>query len=176
MKNRTPLPVYLSILLLFPSILQAQTIEGYIDNEWPDSRYTDHGNGTVTDTKTGLSWKQCSEGQTASSGGCSGDASSYTWDQALQQPATLNSGGGYAGHSDWRLPNIKELASLGALDRNSPSINSALFPSTPSAWFWSSSPYADNRYDAWKFGFSYGYGDNFYRYDNYHVRLVRGGQ
>ena len=67
MKNRTPLPVYLSILLLFPSILQAQTIEGYIDNEWPDSRYTDHGNGTVTDTKTGLSWKQCSEGQTASS-------------------------------------------------------------------------------------------------------------
>ena len=176
MKNRTPLPVYLSILLLFPSILQAQTIEGYIDNEWPDSRYTDHGNGTVTDTKTGLSWKQCSEGQTASSGGCSGDASSYTWDQALQQPATLNSGGGYAGHSDWRLPNIKELASLGALDRNSPSINSALFPSTPSAWFWSSSPYASGSYLAWRFSFGYGYVSSLNRYYNYHVRLVRGGQ
>ena len=176
MKNRTPLPVYLSILLLFPSILQAQTIEGYIDNEWPDSRYTDHGNGTVTDTKTGLSWKQCSEGQTASSGGCSGDASSYTWDQALQQPATLNSGGGYAGHSDWRLPNIKELASLGALDRNSPSINSALFPSTPSAWFWSSSPYAYDGVNAWKFGFYDGSDNNDSRNNDYHVRLVRGGQ
>ncbi|MBT3967959.1 MAG: DUF1566 domain-containing protein [Gammaproteobacteria bacterium] len=176
MKNRTPLPVYLSILLLFPSILQAQTIEGYIDNEWPDSRYTDHGNGTVTDTKTGLSWKQCSEGQTASSGGCSGDASSYTWDQALQQPATLNSGGGYAGHSDWRLPNIKELASLGALDRNSPSINSALFPSTPSAWFWSSSPYAGSSYGAWRFSFSYGVDGYVLRGNYLHVRLVRGGQ
>jgi len=176
MKNRTPLPVYLSILLLFPSILQAQTIEGYIDNEWPDSRYTDHGNGTVTDTKTGLSWKQCSEGQTASSGGCSGDASSYTWDQALQQPATLNSGGGYAGHSDWRLPNIKELASLGALDRNSPSINSALFPSTPSAWFWSSSPLAHYSNYAWKFSFNYGYDGSNGRNIYIHVRLVRGGQ
>ena len=175
MKNRTPLPVYLSILLLFPSILQAQTIEGYIDNEWPDSRYTDHGNGTVTDTKTGLSWKQCSEGQTASSGGCSGDASSYTWDQALQQPATLNSGGGYAGHSDWRLPNIKELASLGALDRNSPSINSALFPST-SSWFWSSSPVAYISYYAWRFSFDYGSGYVDGRFISNHVRLVRGGQ
>ncbi|MCI5136188.1 MAG: DUF1566 domain-containing protein, partial [Candidatus Electrothrix sp. AW2] len=25
-------------------------------------QYIDHGNGTVTDTKTGLMWKRCSEG------------------------------------------------------------------------------------------------------------------
>ena len=175
MKNRTPLRVYLSILLLLPWGLQAQTTKGYIDNEWPDSRYTDHGNGTVTDTKTGLIWKQCSEGQSGSSGSCSGSASGYSWDAALQQSAVVNSSG-YAGYSDWRLPNIKELDSLAALDRYSPSINLALFPSTPSAWFWSSSPYAGNSDDAWIFSFSNGYDNYPNRGNTSHVRLVRGGQ
>lgn len=31
----------------------------------PDSRYTDNGDGTVTDLATGLIWKQCAEGDIA---------------------------------------------------------------------------------------------------------------
>jgi len=36
---------------------------------------------------------------------------SFTWETALQQPGLVNSVG-FAEHSDWRLPNVKELASL----------------------------------------------------------------
>jgi len=59
------------------------------------STYTDNGDGTVTDTSTDLMWQQVS-------------SSSKTWKEALVYCEGLNLGG----HTDWRLPNIKELQSL----------------------------------------------------------------
>jgi hypothetical protein len=44
-------------------------------------RYLDNGDGTVTDTKTNLMWKQCAEGQSGST--CSGKAAGYQWDAAI---------------------------------------------------------------------------------------------
>jgi len=58
-------------------------------------RYTDHGDGTVTDWVTGLMWQQ-------------GISEKVTYAQALAGAA----GFALAGHDDWRLPTIKELYSL----------------------------------------------------------------
>ena len=151
--------------------LSAQTVKDYIRNDWPDERYEIHGDGTVTDTVTGLMWMQCSLGQD-SNADCSGNASSYNWKEALEAAE----GHVFATYSDWRLPNIKELSSLAARDRHSPAINSTAFPNTESSAYWSASPYADGSYYAWRLSFSYGYDYDYGRYYGYHVRLVRVGQ
>ncbi len=95
----------------------------------PASRFTDNGDGTVTDKTTGLQWQRCSQGQAWSSGTCTGTATAHTWQAALQ----LAEAASYAGKSDWRLPNIKELASIVEQACNYPSIDLAVFPGTPSS-------------------------------------------
>ena len=148
-----------------------QVINTSIANEWPNERYEVHADGTVTDTATGLMWLQCSLGQDPSDN-CSGSATEYNWQEALEAANSyvLDS------YTDWRLPNIKELDSLAALDRYDPAINSTVFPNTPSSYYWSASPYAGSSYNAWLLYFYYG--DDYYDYrsKDYHVRLVRSGQ
>ena len=39
----------------------------------------DNVNGTAYHKKTGLTWKRCAEGQSWSSGACTGSESYYTW-------------------------------------------------------------------------------------------------
>lgn len=72
---------------------------------WPEPRFIDHGNGTVTDRLTELIWLK--------------DADYFrevTWEQALENVRGLANGKG--GLSDgskkgsWRLPNIREIQSL----------------------------------------------------------------
>jgi hypothetical protein len=70
---------------------------------WPDPRFTDNGDETVTDKLTGLMWRK--------------DANAYArmeWSVAIDtvKQLRLGSGGCSTGYSDWRLPNIKELQSL----------------------------------------------------------------
>jgi len=65
---------------------------------WPNPRFTDHGNGTITDNLTGLMWTK----------DANLTGSHSTWQQALDYVKTLNTGG----HTDWRLPNVIELKSL----------------------------------------------------------------
>jgi len=158
------------LLLCISHTLYAQTIKTYITNNWKNERYTNHADGTVTDNKTELMWKQCSEGLSGVNSCATGSAISFTWDAALQLAPSVV----FAGYSDWRLPNIKELGSLIASDRHSPSINSVLFPnSTPSA-YWSSSPSAINSDRSWLLDFYYnGQGDYDFRYNTGSVRLVR---
>jgi len=168
-----------SILLISSLSLQAGCLtEEQYPNQWQDSRYTLHNDGTATDTVTGLMWKVCSEGQTwDSSPACTGLVTGMTWATALAQPSTLNSSGGFAGHSDWRLPNSKELSSLVALNCSNPAINAVIFPATPSNVFWSSSPLALNSVSAWAVFFNSGYGSGYgsivNRADVSFVRLVR---
>jgi hypothetical protein len=102
----------------------------------PDGAYSENGDGTVTDTRTGLMWKRCAEGETWNAGTCTGTASMFPWEGALGQAATTH----FAGHSDWRLPNVKELRTLVEECRRGPAINSTIFPETPSSFFWSSTP------------------------------------
>jgi hypothetical protein len=67
--------------------------------------FHDNGDGTITDRATGLTWLQLDSGHLEA--GENGDGK-LNWEQALRWAEDLE----YAGHSDWRLPNIKELQSL----------------------------------------------------------------
>lgn len=102
------------------------------------SQYIVSANGQeVTDSQTGLIWRRCSEGQTWSGSTCTGFASSYTHEAALAQ-ATAQT---LATNVAWRLPNFKELSSIANRANANPSIDTSALPSTPSARFWSSTPY-----------------------------------
>ena len=69
--------------------------------------YVDHGDGTVTDVNTGLMWEKLSD-----DGSVHDDHNKYTWATALAgHVATLNNTN-FAGHNDWRLPNMRELLSI----------------------------------------------------------------
>ena len=167
----------LLLMLLFSSstnVLSDQVIKSYIKNQWQDSRYINHKDGTVTDKKTTLMWKRCPEGLSGSD--ClTGTAAKYTYKTAIER-ADTSENKPFATYSDWRLPNIKELRSLATYDRYRPTINRTLFPNTPTSDFWSSSPYAGISGGAWRLNFNFGNDNpNYYNYGHY-VRLVRGGQ
>lgn len=118
----------------------SQTCNDNIIASTPDSAFTAHDNGTVTHNDTGLMWKVCSEGQTWSNGSCLSVPTGINWQQALQAPETLNASGGYAGYTNWRTPNIKELMSILEVKCTNPPINETIFNATPSDFYWSSSP------------------------------------
>jgi len=147
----------------------------------PTADFVDHGNGTVTHTRTGLMWKQCSEGLSGAS--CAtGTATAHTWQAALQLAETLNAGAGFATFNDWRVPNQKELNSIVERQCVTPSINAAIFPATVSNLYWSASPYAGaapyagNATAAWNVDFTDGSDNVFMKAGFLYVRLVRGGQ
>ncbi|CAK8711599.1 hypothetical protein GCAAIG_00895 [Candidatus Electronema halotolerans] len=149
-------------------------------------QYIDHGDGTVTDTKTGLMWKRCSDG--LSGDNCEdGKVVSYKWDDAVQRFKNVE----YAGYADWRLPTIDELKTLvhcskGVKDKDDgecndeserPTINQQAFPNTWE-WYWSGSPDANSTAYAWLVNFGHGYSGldaRGNRSDGNAVRLVRGG-
>ncbi len=138
----------------------------------PDSAYIDHGNGTVTDTRTGLMWKQCAEG--LSDPACrTGRALHFDWADA---PAHAEAST-FANYTDWRLPSKDELLSLVEECGINPSINTNRFPNTPISYFWSGSPRTGSSDGALYVLFSSGsVGSGNVRTMRNHVRLVRGGQ
>lgn len=148
---------------------------------WDDARYAVHNDGTVTDGDTGLMWKVCSEGLSSSDlNDASCDTGSlganFTWSTALAQAATVNGGGGFATHTDWRLPNVKELNTLSANNCNAPAINETIFPVTSTADYWTSSPYTfdSGNTKAWKVSGGSGSNGGVLRTQNdLSVRLVR---
>lgn len=124
----------------------------------------------VTDQKTGLIWRRCAEGMVFSDGTCMGTAGKFTHEAALQQATTQASSTGIA----WRLPNIKELASIA--DKKSSPTRRAAFPATPVGLFWSASPGAGNSAGTWRAAFYNGNVTTRHQSNNYHVRLVRTSQ
>lgn len=165
----------LSFLLLGHLEVNAQICKSTIPASTPDAQFVDHGNGTITDSKTGLMWKKCSEGLSGNS--CNADTiATFTWKSALEQPGTVNNVG-FAGYTDWRLPNIKELTSIVEEKCYDSSINLNHFPNTPSSGiYWSGSADADFLDNAWNVSFYSGYNNTFPRNYLSNVRLVRGGQ
>jgi len=128
--------------------------------------YTDNGDGTVTDTVTGLEWAKAPS------------TNRMTWQKALQYCDELTLGG----KDDWRLPNINELASLLRFDRAfpTPAIDPALVcPAAGSGsadWrYWSSSCVVVNPVDVWYVSFDYGVVYPAAASTSYRVRAVRGG-
>jgi hypothetical protein len=114
----------------------------------------------VTDSNTGLQWQDDSI------------VSGRSWTQAIDycENLTLDT------HSDWRLPNLKELTSIMDDSRTSPSIDTSAFENTASNTFWSSTTYAGLSDIAWVVDFydgsQYGHGKS----NDNPVRCVRAGQ
>ncbi len=131
----------------------------------------------MLDKQTGLIWARCFLGMNWNGSTCMGTATAYTtWQQAPTTADTSN----LAGYTDWRLPNIRELASLVETGSAEPAINSRVFPNTNDQYIinggvWSSSPYVGSTGYAWFVFFSYGHVDYDGRDGASAVRLVRGG-
>ena len=164
-----------SLLAVLPLVANAQTCQpGSIPATTPTSQFTDNSDGTVTDNKTGLMWKKCAEGQDMLT--CSGSSMNFNWQAALQHAQDMNGGttGNNLAYNDWRVPNIKELASIMEEQCYYPAINAAVFPNTPTVWFWSASSDASSGYRARGIDFYRGNG-NVLGYKDYggSVRLVR---
>lgn len=110
---------------------------------WPDPRFTDHGDGTVTDQLTRLTWTRDAHLDAA--------VGLRTWQGALDLVAQLNADS-HLGHTDWRVPNINELEGLvdygrfsHALPQGHPFVNvqpaSPVSPGAePLVSYWSSTP------------------------------------
>lgn len=161
-------------LYLFAGGAIAQTCKTTsITETTPTTRFTPQGNGTVLDTQTNLIWKRCLEGQTWDDSSCTGAPSNISWGLALTAAQTLNTNGGFAEATNWRVPNIKELKSIVEHACNSPAINLTVFPNTlESTIVWSSSPFAVNADNAWMVSFYVGYSSWDYKGNNRQVHLV----
>lgn len=172
-----PYAIFLAIVLLlapasFDAARAAQSCEPKVPATTPDVTFAIHDNGTVTHQVTGLMWMRCSLGQKWDGQSCNGEAASLSWENALQ--ASTRSA--FAGYSDWRLPNKNELETIVEESCHSPAINERVFPATPSAYFWTSSPYAGLANGAWSIDFGYGSVNASVKSGNLNVRLVRGGR
>ncbi|MBF0608840.1 MAG: DUF1566 domain-containing protein [Magnetococcales bacterium] len=106
---------------------------------WPNPRFTDNDNQTVTDNLTGLMWTK----------NVYLPAATKTWQGALDYVASMNTGAGTYGYTDWRLPNKKELFSLADRARYNPSLPTGHhFTNVQSGYYWSSTTYASSTSNA----------------------------
>jgi len=163
--------------------------------------YTDYGDGTITDTNTGLMWEKKDR-----SGSIHDWGNQYTWGMTSDPYtmngtmvtaflATLNQAPCFAGHCDWRIPNVKELQSI--VNYGGPPFGpavSAAFDTNCVAGctvdgnggplcsctgggveHWSATSYDSNPNYAWAVSFFHGALREGARSATYHVRAVRGG-
>lgn len=105
-------------------------------------RFTDHGNGTITDNNTGLMWVKDPS--------VTGIGKDSTWPEAISACESLT----YASYSDWRVPNINELSSLIDYSRSAPAID-PIFLNT-SSFSWSSTVVDGIGGHAWDVDFGVG--------------------
>lgn len=115
------------------------------NKQYGKNKFVDNGDGTVTDKATGLTWMKYDSKKAMS------------WFYALKYAENLK----YAGHSDWRLPNAKELQSIVDYTRSPDTTNSAaidpVFSCTPITnearkkdypCYWTSTTHLDGPYPA----------------------------
>jgi len=145
---------------------------------WPDPRFTDNGDGTVTDNLTGLIWLK--------NANCDG---TKTWADTLTYCNNLASGscdlsdGSIAG--DWRPPNIRGLHSLIHYGFYNPAVpntagtgkwtSGAPFTDVQSFLCWSSTTYAGDTSYGWLVQMDDGYVAPDLKGDTGYVWPVRGG-
>lgn len=99
----------LAIALGFASISSANTVCTKINDLTKSQiKYQTLANGDVKDTSTGLIWRACPLGMNydTNTQKCTGSATSYTWEKALQAASNLDAS------LKWRVPNVKELTSI----------------------------------------------------------------
>ena len=142
--------------------------------------YTDNGQ-TITDNATGLEWEKLCFG--AVNPGCPviNDVNTeFTWAQAFQKIADLNAAN-FAGHNDWRLPNVNELQTLVNYDNYDSAVDSAFMNGTNSFTrsqaYWTSTTYLATSFLAWVVHFGSGAVRQGEKTEGgfHFVRAVRGG-
>jgi hypothetical protein len=112
---------------------------------------------SVFDTKTKLTWQQ---------GFSSG---TYAWSDSLNVCGSLSLNG-----SSWRQPTMAELVTLVDFRASAaPLIDTASFPNTPSALFWTSTPLTGSTTEAWAINFNNGNGNGTDATSKGYVRCVR---
>jgi hypothetical protein len=137
---------------------------------WPTPRFSDNGDGTVTDNLTGLIWLQ--------------NANRFelrTWADALSDCNSLAddgsalTDGSVAG--DWRLPNVKELQSLIDFGKYNPALPAGHpFITVQSSNYWSSTTDAHYTPYAWDLSMTYGLANLSDKARSFYVWPVRGGK
>lgn len=145
-------------------------------------RFTVSPDDTVTDHCTGLQWQRFAVDRDGDNAITAADK--FTWCEALKYCEELS----FAGRTDWRLPNVRELESLIDYGRVSPAID-PLFGlkgggagdggggvADTSNGFWSSTTNASLGTTAWVMDFDTGSSEGFMAKANtFFVRPVRGG-
>jgi len=146
--------------------------DGALEKGYPKTgaRFTDNGDGTITDNATGLMWVK----QPENIGGIWADAGQperMSWNDAIDNCLALD----YAGHDDWRLPNARELCSIVSLGTANPSIDGTFFPNTKAYSYWTSSTVETSVSNKWRILFTFGLA--FYNHldEEYYARPVRLG-
>ncbi len=141
----------------------------------PTERFKDNGDGTLTDTQSGLMWMRCALGQRWNGATCAGDPASYNWESAQGAASTLNAQGGYASFKDWRMPHIPELAMIVERQCSDPRVNLALFPATPPTYFWTATARRGKGQESMAYRISFGPegASASTKSDQYFARLVR---
>ncbi len=132
------------------------------------------GGDTVSDSKTTLVWMRCALGQQWNGSICLGEPQAMDWRDAKTAVERLNREG-YAGHNDWRLPALPELASIVERQCFHPRMNEAVFPGAPSRVFWSSMEKSGTAEHAYTLDFADGAAEPMLKGYLNAVRLVRGG-
>ena len=139
----------------------------------PTSRFTDHGDGTVTDNgPTQLMWMRCAAGQQWRGNTCEGNAAVHSWPQAQALATKLNESG-HMFFNDWRVPSLRELATVTERQCLHPRINLQVFPATPSVTFWTGSASARRADEAYVLDFASAGVAQAPRNSEHAVRLVR---
>lgn len=123
------------------------------------NHFLDNGNGTTTDLLTDLTWQQIPY------------SDSITWEQALTLADTLT----FAGYSDWRLPNIKELQSINDESLINPSINQTFFSGVNVNHYWSSTSLPNQTTKAWYLDTQFGVTTYQFKTKKLYTLCVRGG-
>jgi hypothetical protein len=130
-----------------------------------NTRFIDNGDGTVTDSVTGLMWVKDGKGT-----GCNNEKI-LGWQKAMEWTKGLN----FAGYNDWRIPGIHELHSIVDYERSYPAID-PIFTNTRFNCHWSSTTYANNIDFAWVIYFTTGIVTGNNKNNSYYVRPVRGNK
>jgi len=133
----------------------------YTISSWTGVRFTDNGDGTVSDNLTGLMWTKNANPD----GG-------KNWSDALAYCNELI----HAGHNDWRLPNINELHSLIDFTQSLPALPAGHpFAGVQTPYYWSSTT-RDGLSTAWLVSMNMGSVYSSSKTYNNYVWPVRAGQ
>lgn len=114
-------------------VAKGQTFWGLTSGEWglqtgSYERFTDHGDGTVTDNLTGFMWTK------------SANHGTYDWFDGKTYIGNLTTGG----HTNWQMPEVWELYTLVDESESNPSLpDGHPFTGVQNAIYWSDTKYED---------------------------------